>query len=116
MPTTTVITLSKIHVGDVGTPLVITVVDVGNTSAITPTDISAVTTILIYLTKPDGTVLTMTGVFVTDGTDGKIKYVTQAGDIDSAGVWEIEAWVSAISGWSGSTMKARFDVFPSRHG
>jgi len=53
----------------------------------------------IVLRKPDGTTkLTKTAVFTTDGSDGKIEYVTVAGDIDVAGMWEAEGYVETPEG------------------
>lgn len=77
--------MSTVHVGDVGTIFEITVLE--NNVAL---DISAATDQKILFRKPDGTVLTKTAAFTTDGTDGKIEYQSQAGDIDVKGTWEIQ--------------------------
>jgi hypothetical protein len=98
----------EIHAGDIGTVLEVTIQD--DTSVI---DISAMTLAgSILLEKPDGTVLTKTGVLVTDGTDGKVKYTTVADDLDTAGQWRIQASVTI----SGSTWKSdvgSFRVYPN---
>jgi hypothetical protein len=42
--------------------------------------------------KPGGAELIKTSVpFSTDGKDGKIEYVTASGDLDTAGVWKVQA-------------------------
>ena len=56
-------------------------------------DISSASTKDIILVKPTGVSLTKSGSFVTDGTDGKLKYTTIAGDIDVVGQWRIRAHV-----------------------
>jgi hypothetical protein len=47
-----------------------------------PIDISAATSMLIIIRKPNGVKLTKTASFTTDGKDGKIKYTTVNGDFD----------------------------------
>jgi hypothetical protein len=71
-------------VGDVGITIRFTVKENGVVQ-----DISAATTDLTF-TKPNGVEVVKTGVdFVTDGTDGLVKYVTEAGFLDCAGVWRV---------------------------
>ena len=77
---------SEIHVGDIGTILRITVYD--GTDIV---DVSNVDSMTIYLQKPTGATLTKTAVYYTDGTDGIIQYVTESGDLDQAGTWQIQA-------------------------
>ena len=71
--------------GDVGVPIKVTVVKAG-----AAVNISTATTLKILLVKPDATLLTKTAVFDSDGSDGKMKYVTIAGDLDQEGVWQIQ--------------------------
>ncbi|NIQ01599.1 MAG: hypothetical protein GWM98_15440 [Nitrospinaceae bacterium] len=61
-------------------------------------DISAATTRQIIITKPDRSKLTKTATFVTDGSDGKIQYVTVAGDLDLAGTYSLQAFVITPAG------------------
>ena len=57
----------------------------------------------LYFKKPSGTVLTKDAVLTTDGLDGKIQYVTIAGDLDEAKGWGIQGRVELLSGrWSSS--------------
>lgn len=119
MPTFTVPD-EKIHVGDVGTALVAEIVEWDEEEqAYIPVDVSDASQILIYLTKPNGntfTTLTKTGVLDTNGINGKVKYVTEAGDLSIKGTWKIQAYVAGVDGWSGSSLEATFQVNSSRHG
>ena len=79
---------SQIHVDDIGTTLVGTVLDDG--SAV---DISSASSIRMIIKKPDQTSSTKTASFNTDGTDGKMKYVTVSGDIDQVGNYKLQGKV-----------------------
>ena len=57
----------------------------------TAKDISSYTTRQFIFTDPDGTAATKTALFDSDGTDGKLKYTTLDGDIDSVGNWQVTA-------------------------
>jgi hypothetical protein len=86
------------HVGDVGTIFEGTFYDGG-----VIVDISAATTKEILFRKPDGTVVTKTGTFSTDGTDGKLRYTTIAGDLDQAGDWRVQGYIVTPTGsWKSS--------------
>ena len=77
-----------IFVGDVGTAFNVTIKDCATDAII---DLSPdVTTQEITFKKPDGTVVTKAAVFLTDGSDGVISYVSIAGDIDLGGTWKIQ--------------------------
>ena len=95
---------NEIHVGDIGTVFELTIMD--GPSVV---DISLATLAnCIILKAPDDGKLTKTGVFVTDGTDGKVKYTTVANDLDEAGSWSIQAkivlgtlqWYSSIENFN----------------
>jgi len=79
-----------VHVGDVGTIFRITVTEKVWDEATscwldTPVDISLATTIEILFKRPSGPTRIRPASFTTDGSDGKIEYVTQVDDIDEAG-------------------------------
>ncbi|NIP55083.1 MAG: hypothetical protein GWN00_09825, partial [Aliifodinibius sp.] len=38
-------------------------------------------------------VVTKDGVFVTDGTDGKLQYTTIADDLDEIGIWHLQGYL-----------------------
>jgi hypothetical protein len=84
---------SQLHVGDKNFTFQVTVGE-----DCLPIDISTSTSKIIVFTKPDGSILEKTALFVTDGTDGKISYSTVDGDIDQAGMWKIQAEVEFGSG------------------
>ena len=80
--------MAEIHVGDIGTTFQITVNDQDG-----PVDLTSVDAMYILFRKPNDTLLQVTPVFVNTGSDGLIKYVTQAGDLDQYGTWQIQARV-----------------------
>lgn len=58
-----------------------------------PLDISLATVKNILIEKPDDTVLTVSGSFVGTGTDGLIYYRTLAGDLNLAGIYNVQAYL-----------------------
>lgn len=76
---------NEIHKGDIGTILEVTIKD-----GPLVVDISTATTKNILLKPPTGALMTKAGVFVTDGTDGKIKHTTISGDLSVVGVWQVQ--------------------------
>ena len=103
MPTTT--TVEEIHYNDVGSPLRVTLSD-SQTGAVV--DISDAVTLQIILQKPDGTTLTKTAVFVTDGTNGQLQYVTVDGDLNAVGNWQLQVYYVGASGsWKSNMAKFR---------
>lgn len=95
---------SQIHEGDIGTKLLITVTDDGQV-----VDISSAISLSIFIKKPNGTILTRVGTLETDGTDGKMYYITVSGDLDKAGSYKIQGQVVLPSG-SYYTSTATFKV------
>ena len=92
-----------IHIGDTGTQFRVTVHDCNSVAV----DISDATAKTIIFKKPDGSTLTKPASFITDGSDGLIKYTAVSGDLDAIGAWKIQAHVVTPSGeWSSS-----FDTF-----
>lgn len=98
---------NEIHVGDVGTTIVVTVKD--GSSVV---DMSGATGKFLYLKPTNGTLLTKTASFYTDGSDGKIKYTTIAGDMSIPGPWELQAYVQfGSNSWKSDVKK--FTVYPN---
>lgn len=85
---------SYIRVGDYGTAINITIKDQDEN----PVDISSASDLALSFIKPDQTILSKSGIFVSDGTDGRLRYTIIDGDIDMAGIWEIEANIVMPSG------------------
>ena len=61
-------------------------------------DVSGATLKTIVFEKPDGTIVTQTATFFTNGTDGIVEYQTVGGDHDFAGPWRKQAHVTIASG------------------
>jgi hypothetical protein len=95
---------SEIHEGDIGTKLLVTVVDDG-----VVVDIGPATTLEMFIKKPNGTILSRTGVLETDGSDGQMYYITVSGDIDAAGTYKLQGRV-VLPGGSYYTSTATFKV------
>jgi DUF4097 and DUF4098 domain-containing protein YvlB len=85
----------EIHIGDVGTKFLFTVQDCDD---VNPLDVSTASSIEIMFKKPDGSLLTVVGTFLTDGTDGKVYYDTVSGDIDQIGYWKVQGKVTFPTG------------------
>ncbi len=85
---------AEVHVGDIGTEFRPRFLD--ETGAVI--NIAAATVKHVIFQKPDGTVITRTATLYTDGTDGKAKYDSIAGDLDLAGTWLWEGYVEIASG------------------
>jgi len=84
---------SEIHVDDIGTKFSITIKD-GDVAV----DISNAISILLTFKRPDDELIYRSGVFTTDGTDGRIYYDIVAGDLDEAGYYKLQGTVSSPSG------------------
>jgi hypothetical protein len=93
----------EIHVNDIGTVFKILIKDGEDVQ-----DISTASTKNIIFLKPDGTSVTKSGTFTTDGTDGYIQYTTVLDDIDLVGIWKIQAHI--IMG----TLNFKTDISPFR--
>lgn len=92
----------RIHIEDVGTVFRITL----TLNCETPLDISAASAKSIVFNKPDDTILTKTAEFTTDGTDGKIEYISIVTDLDVTGTWKIQGKINLPSGaWSSNIGK-----------
>lgn len=88
-----------IHINDIGTEIRITITDCNGVAI----DISNATSLNLFFKKPSGESITKTGSFVTDGSDGLIKYIVQSGDINEIGTWKIQVEITANNGtWSSS--------------
>ena len=93
--------VNEIHVGDKGTLFTFTVKDGSSTI-----DISAATvTGNLILSKPGGTISTLSAGFVTAGTDGAIIYTSTATDFGETGTHKFQVIVDD------GTNKWNTDVF-----
>ena|SRR5687767_15131557 len=73
-------------------------------------NLSSVTSKSLVFKKPNGSSVTKTAAFFTDGIDGKLKYVTETGFLDVAGLWRIQADVVFPSGYDGPSEVGTFRV------
>lgn len=97
-------TREEIHLGDVGTKFLATIMD--DDVAV---DISTATVKKLRFKGPNGSTKEYDATFETDGTDGKIYYVTVTDDLDEIGIWEWQAYIEMGGGeWNSS--KDTFDV------
>ncbi len=83
---------AEIHVDDIGTIFTVTIVDQDDAVV----DISLYSPKQLIFTKPDGTRVEQTASFTTDGTDGKIQYTSESGDLDQPGLWQLQGIVSTL--------------------
>jgi hypothetical protein len=77
--------LGSIPLGTVGAYIELTIKDQDGTVV----DVSGAASKTIRFEKPDGSRVDKTASFTTDGTDGKIRYATQSGVLDTSGAWEV---------------------------
>lgn len=101
----------EIHVADIGTVFRITLLD-----DVAIVDVSTATTMQIIFTKPATAtipfeVVVKDAVHSTDGTDGIIQYVSILDDLDTAGDWKIQAFVTMPSGSEHSSDIGAFTVY-----
>jgi hypothetical protein len=84
-----------LHVGDYGTQFILTIKKLVD-GVPTIVDISAVnelTDLFIYFRDSEGTITKHNAEFYTNGTDGRISYITDYGDIVTPGLLEYRAEV-----------------------
>jgi len=87
----------------------ITVFDAESPSSIV--DVSSASTKDFIVRKPDGTRVVWAASFVTNGTDGKLKYITNsANDFDQKGRYKIQVDLVIPGTYDGPTDIAAFYV------
>ncbi|MBT8448859.1 MAG: hypothetical protein KJO69_04170 [Gammaproteobacteria bacterium] len=93
----------EIHVGDIGTVFRIALTDCD-----VAVDLTGATTLEIIFLKPDATSVTKTATLFGVATDGVIQYSTIADDLDTAGIWKMQAKITLPTGtWSSDVEKFR---------
>lgn len=97
----------EIHVGDIGTSFEVTLYDCD-----VIVDVSGATTQEIVLLKPDESRVVKTTTFLSDGTDGVIRWLSQVDDLDQEGKWKLQGHIILPSGeWWTDTDE--FKVYPN---
>lgn len=101
---------NEIHVGDIGTVLRTTLLEVpaGSTTAV-PVNLSTATSIRLVFVNPKKRRFVVNALLTTDGSNGQVEYTTQEGDLDVSGRWRMQAVVE-MSGRSWSSDIITFQV------
>jgi hypothetical protein len=86
--------IGEIHLNDIGTLFIATVKDEAGVAV----DISTATVKRILFHPPDGALVTKAGAFSTTGVDGKLQYMTVAGDLSLVGNWSYQVYVEMPAG------------------
>ena len=102
--------IEEAHVSDIGTVFRVTVYDIDSGGTTSALNISAASTKQLIFGKPDGTTLTKTATFTTDGSNGQIEYSTVSGDLSKAGTWSLQAYI-VTSGGEWRTDVGTFKVY-----
>jgi hypothetical protein len=102
--------VEQAHINDIGTVFRVTVYDTTSTGSSTVANISDATVLTFYFRRPDSTTFARSASFTTDGSNGQIQYATVDGDLNVAGTWAIQAYISTPSG-SWKTNTANFKVY-----
>ena len=105
------VNLGKVSVGDKRTDfqILLEVTDVNGTNA--TEDISGYTTFDIILIDPDDNEQTLTGSFLTDGTDGISRHInTDTTLIDETGIWSFKGFYVDASGGEYTSNPIFFEV------
>lgn len=100
------------HVGDIGTVFELEVRDQDGAVV----DISLATGLIILFESPAGVDKVKTAVLSGSGTDGKMRYVTVAGDLDEDGRWQIQGKVTFSAAQVFYTDIQSFTVQPNLDG
>jgi hypothetical protein len=98
-------TCSRVRLFDTGTTFRATIKD--GLSVVDVSSAGGGTAKQFYLKGPTGATKTVDASFATDGSDGVIEYITQAGDLDEEGTWRWQAKVELSSG----TWKSEIQTF-----
>lgn len=95
-----------IRENDIGTVFVVTVEEDGE--GVDISGASGGSDKIIKFHKPSGVTVEKVAAFVTDGTDGQIRYISVDGDLDESGLWHLQGYVN-ISG--SATFHTSVDAF-----
>ena len=86
--------INEIHKGDIGTVFQLTIKDQDDAVV----NLSTATTKKILIKSSNNSISEKTGEFLSDGSDGIIKYTTIENDISKIGIWSIQAKVIFVTG------------------
>lgn len=74
-----------------------------------PLDISASSVKELIFRRADGSTITKTAIFVTDGTDGALQWTSEAGDVEPWGTYSVQPNI-VMPGFTGRGQRVRFEV------
>ena len=98
--------IDEIHINDVDTIFETEIRD--NNDAVV--NISSASRKNFLFSKPNLSLVTRTGVFTTDGTDGLLRYNTVSGDNSAVGVWCYQIDIAFSGGhWHSDTTQFRVE-------
>ncbi|MFQ3578869.1 MAG: hypothetical protein SNJ71_01850 [Bacteroidales bacterium] len=83
----------QLSVGDYGTKIVLTILDQNKNPVIINDPVR------IDFKRPNHTTFSRNAQILNDGTDGKVFYITQPGDIDMPGEWILQACITDNSSY-----------------
>lgn len=87
---------NEIHKNDIGTIFEVTIMD-----GVDVVDLTDAISMTIVFKKPLGEVTDNAAVHSTDGTDGKMRYLTVLNSLDQVGTWKLQGNVEFSHGrWS----------------
>lgn len=86
--------MQEVQKDDIGTVLEITIKDQDNAVV----NLASATTTEVIFKKPGGTKVTKTATFVSDGSDGQIRYAFVDGDLDIKGIWRFQGYIVLPNG------------------
>lgn len=90
---------------DIGIELLVTL-----TSNDVAFDVSTATSVKFRFRKPSGTEVSKTGSLKTDGTDGKVRYISVANDFDEIGTWRYQVYIELADGSKRTSEMSKFKV------
>ena len=96
--------MTEFGLGDVGNTLILTVLEDEIAK-----DISTATVKEYFIKRPNEISVKVTVPFNTDGTDGKLRYIFAAGDLDIVGLYEVQVSLETPL-WDGKSSSFFFTV------
>ena len=82
---------ANLHVGDIGTAIIMTV---NNQDGI-PIDLSSFTNLVLIIKRSDASIVERTCIFVTNGVDGKVQYISTINDFTILGNYKFQVRCSS---------------------
>ena len=97
---------AELHVGDVGTEILVSLVDDGDA-----VDLTALLEAVVKIHRPDHTVVELSAAVLGDPTLGQVVAIATSETFSVRGVYEIQAYIRFSTGrWH--SQKAFLSVFP----